>query len=166
MCCTVYCHQLFVIQCHCWLSNLTKGPWHSFVERTRLHIYSCNDSRDSVMHNHTTRTSITVVSKFPRKTWGTTHARTVDTRRSSPIFSSTRNKATLHSKIYSWPHPCRHLDDEPAWGQWCWRGQACVPGEDHPVAAHGLQSHHLTTPGLSTTMQCTTTIITGEFPVL
>ena len=36
------------------------------------------------MYGRATRTSITVVSKFPTKTWGAAHARTVDTRRSSP----------------------------------------------------------------------------------
>ena len=36
------------------------------------------------MYGRATRTSITVVSKFPTKTWGAAHARTVDTRSSSP----------------------------------------------------------------------------------
>ena len=36
------------------------------------------------MYGRATRSSITVVSKFPTKTWGAAHARTVDTRRSSP----------------------------------------------------------------------------------
>ena len=36
------------------------------------------------MYGRAARTSITVVSKFPTKTWGAAHARTVDTRRSSP----------------------------------------------------------------------------------
>ena len=38
------------------------------------------------MYGRAPRTSTTVVSKFPRKTWGAAHVWTVDTRRSSPVF--------------------------------------------------------------------------------
>ena len=61
-------------------SNLTKGIPHASCR--------CNDSHDSVMYSHATQTSITVLSKFPRKTWGGVHARTVDTRHPSPILPS------------------------------------------------------------------------------
>ena len=42
--------------------------------------FAVNDSRVSVMYGRATWTSVTVVSKFPTKTWGAAHARTVDTR--------------------------------------------------------------------------------------
>ena len=74
----LYCHQLFILQHHSRLSDLTKGIPHASC--------TCNDSCDSVMYSCATRTSTTVVSKFPRKTRGAVHAWTVDTRRSSPIF--------------------------------------------------------------------------------
>ena len=38
------------------------------------------------MYGRATQTSITVVSKFPPKSWGAVHAQTVDTRRPYPIF--------------------------------------------------------------------------------
>jgi len=53
---------------------------------TRVVSCRCDDSRDSVMYGRATRTSITVVSKIPRKTWGATHAQTVYTRCSSLTF--------------------------------------------------------------------------------
>ena len=51
----LYCHQLFVLPCQFWLSNLTEGTWHSFVE---LEYNFC----DSVLYGRATRTSIAVVS--------------------------------------------------------------------------------------------------------
>ena len=48
-----------------------------------------NDSRVSVMYGRATRTSITVLSKFPTKTWGAAHVQTVDVRRSSAQLLST-----------------------------------------------------------------------------
>ena len=42
--------------------------------------FECSNSHDSVMNGRATWTSITVVFKFPRKTWGATHVQTVDTR--------------------------------------------------------------------------------------
>ena len=48
-----------------WLTNLTEGTRHSFVERTSL--------MTPVIHGRATQTaetSTTVLSKFPRKTWG------------------------------------------------------------------------------------------------
>jgi len=51
----LHCHQFFVLQHHSWLSDLTKGISHMS--------YRCNDSSDSVMYGHATRTSITVDSK-------------------------------------------------------------------------------------------------------
>ena len=58
----------------------------------------CNDSLDSVMQCRLTRTSITIVSKFPRETRGATHPWTVDTRHSSPIFECLGTRLVL--KIY------------------------------------------------------------------
>ena len=40
----------------------------------------CTDFRESVTYGGATQTSITVVSKFPRNTWGAMHVQTVDTR--------------------------------------------------------------------------------------
>ena len=51
------CHQLFILQHHSWLSDLTEG----------IRYVSCrfNDSCESVMYSCVTRTCNTVVSKFP-----------------------------------------------------------------------------------------------------
>ena len=71
--------------------NMLLLPFQSGCEariqmaRTRA-VSRCNDSCDSVMYGRATQTSVTVVFKFPRKTWGAKHTRTVDTRHSSPIF--------------------------------------------------------------------------------
>ena len=46
----------------------------------------CNYSCDSVMYGRAKRTSITVVSKFPRKNLGSHTCATVDTRCSSLTF--------------------------------------------------------------------------------
>ena len=75
----LYCHQLFVLPCQFWLSNLTEGTRHTFVE---LEYNFC----DSVLYGRATRTSIAVVSKFPRKAWGAMHVHTVDATCFSPIF--------------------------------------------------------------------------------
>ena len=58
----LYCHQLFVLQHHSWLSNLTKGIPHMSCR--------CNDSCDSVIYGRTTQTSITAVSNFPENLGG------------------------------------------------------------------------------------------------
>ena len=53
-------------------SSVAWSHGHTFF--TRVVSCRCNDSHDSVMYGRATRTSITIVSKFPRKTWGATHA--------------------------------------------------------------------------------------------
>ena len=94
-CCidVLYCHQLVVLQYYSWLSNYTEGTWHGFTCR-------CNNSHDSVIYGRATQTSITVVSMFPRKTWGATHAQTVDTRYFYLIFFwALGNKARKYPSI-------------------------------------------------------------------
>ena len=49
-----------------------------------------------LMYGHATRTSITVVSKFPRNTWGATHARIVDTDTLVPVQNARKRGQPWH----------------------------------------------------------------------
>ena len=64
--------------------------------------YRCNDYRDSVMYGCVTRTSITVVSKLPRKSWGAMHVQQwIPGTLLSFFFQVPGNEATNVAEIWA-----------------------------------------------------------------
>jgi len=97
-------HQMFVLP---GFPTLLRA--HRRLCWTNRAMSRSNDSHDSAMNGRATRTSITVVSKFPRKIYGATHVQTVNTRPISllPCRLGTRLVlATLnvHACLYSVPN--------------------------------------------------------------
>ena len=129
---------------------------------TELRLVDVKDSRVSVMYGRATRTSIT---KFPTKTWGAAHARTVDTRRSSPqLPRAPGNEAMWPYNSKRW-QGCPSLPSESIVHRWeshCTMGQVGQSMGIHcPTWVHSipLPPYHVGQVGMTMGIPCTTHIL-------